>query len=112
MKPAKRIRVYIGEDERYQGKPLFEAILLEARESGLAGATVFRGFMGYAPNASHVSNARIELLAGNLPMVVDIIDDEERIRGFLPFLRRVVKTGIVTCSDVKSERVIPDEAAG
>lgn len=104
------MRIFIGEDERYQSRPLFEAIVLAAREHGLAGATVSKGFMGYAPNAPHVSNAMIELLAEKLPVVVDIVDDEECVRGFLPFLRRAVKSGIVICSDVESERVVPEEA--
>lgn len=111
MKTAKRVRVFIGEDERYRGRPLFEAILLAARENGLAGATVFKGFMGYAPNAE-VSTADVLLLAENLPIVVDIVDDEERIEGFMPFLERAVKTGIVVRSDVETEQVVPEEAEG
>ncbi|HJQ29564.1 MAG TPA: DUF190 domain-containing protein, partial [Rubrobacter sp.] len=51
MRRARRVRVFVGEDERYQGRPLFEAIVLAAKEHGLAGATVFKGFMGYAPHA-------------------------------------------------------------
>lgn len=108
LKPTKRVRILIGEDERYRGKPLFEAIVLAARENGLAGATVFKGFMGYAPHAD-ISTARILRMAENLPMVVDIIDEEERIRDFLPFLISAVRTGIVICSDVESEQVILEE---
>jgi uncharacterized protein len=111
MRPAKRLRVFIGEDERYRGKPLFEAVVLAARDHGLAGATVFKGFMGYAPNAD-ISSSGIVRLAENLPMVVDIVDDAERIRDFLPFLRRAVQTGIVICSDVESEQVVPEETPG
>jgi PII-like signaling protein len=71
MRSATRVRVFIGEDERYQGRPLFEAIVLAAREEGLAGVTVFRGFMGYAPHAD-IATAGILRLAENLPIVVDI----------------------------------------
>lgn len=110
MRLAKRLRVFIGEDERYRGRPLFEAIVLVAREHGLAGATVFKGFMGYAPHAD-ISSAGILLLAENLPVVVDIVDDEERIRAFLPFLRRTVANGIVICSEVEAEQVISEEAS-
>ena len=106
MKHAKRMRVFVGEDERYRGRPLFEAIVLAAKEHGLAGATVFRGFMGYAPHAD-IATAGILRLAENQPVVVDIVDEEERIEGFLPFLKRAVKTGVVVSSDVESEQVVP-----
>lgn len=107
MERKKRIRVFIGEDERYRGRPLFEAIVLAAREQGLAGATVFRGFMGYAPHAD-IAAAGILRLAENLPVVVDIVDDEESLENFLPFLTRAVKTGIVISSSVESEQVVPE----
>lgn len=107
MRRAKRVRVFIGEDERYRGRPLFEAIVLAAREQGLAGATVFKGFMGYSPHAD-IATAGILRLAENLPIVVDIVDSEERIDGFLPFLRRAVETGIVISSDVEAEQVVPE----
>jgi PII-like signaling protein len=107
VRRAKRVRVFIGEDERYRGRPLFEAIVLAAREQGLAGATVFKGFMGYSPHAD-IATAGILRLAENLPIVVDIVDSEERIDGFLPFLRRAVETGIVISSDVEAEQVVPE----
>ena len=107
MRRARRIRVFVGEDERYQGRPLFEAIVLAAKEHGLAGATVFKGFMGYAPHAD-IATAGILRLAENLPVVVDIVDSEERIKGFLPFLRRAVRTGIVLSSLVEAEQVVPE----
>lgn len=107
LRSSKRVRVFISEDERYRGRPLFEAIVLAARERGLSGATVFKGFMGYAPHAD-IAAAGILRLAGNLPVVVDIVDEEERVDGFLPFLEEAVKTGFVICSDVESEQVIPD----
>jgi PII-like signaling protein len=107
---ARRVRVFMGEDERYRGRPLFEAIVLEAKERGLAGATVFRGFMGYAPHAD-VATAGILRLAENLPLVIDIVDTEERVEAFLPFLRRVVKTGLVVSSEVEAEQILPDEGA-
>lgn len=107
---ARRVRVFVGEDERYRGRPLFEAIVLEAKERGLAGATVFRGFMGYAPHAD-IATAGILRLAENLPLVVDIVDTEERVEAFLPFLRRAVRTGVVVSSEVEAEQVLPDEGA-
>ncbi|HEX6710168.1 MAG TPA: DUF190 domain-containing protein [Rubrobacter sp.] len=101
------MRIFVGEDERYQGRPLFEAIVLTAKERGLAGATVFKGFMGYAPHAD-IATAGILRLAENLPVVVDIVDSEERIEDFLPFLRRAVRTGIVLSSLVEAEQVVPE----
>lgn len=108
MRRASRLRVFLGEDERYRGRPLYEAILLAARDRGLAGATVFRGFMGYGPQAD-VSSAGILLLADNLPVVVDVVDEAERVESLLPFLRRSVGAGMVIRSEVYSEQVIPDE---
>ena len=105
------MRVFVGEDERYRGRPLFEAIVLQAKERGLAGATVFRGFMGYAPHAN-IATAGVLRLAENLPLVVDIVDSEERMEAFLPFLRRAVRTGLVVSSEVEAEQVLPDEGAG
>src|SRR5215213_3694071 len=107
MRPARRVRVFVGEDERYRGRPLFEAIVLEAKERGLGGATVFRGFMGYAPHAD-IATAGILRLAENLPVVVDIVDSHERVEAFLP---RAVRTGMVVSSEVEAEQVIPDGGA-
>jgi uncharacterized protein len=107
MRSATRVRVFVGEDERYQGRPLFEAIVLAAREEELAGATVFKGFMGYAPYAE-IATAGILRLAENLPVVVDIVDSKEKIEGFMPFLKRAVRTGIVLSLRVDAEQVIPE----
>ena len=107
---ARRVRVFVGEDERYRGRPLFEAIVLAAKERGLAGATVFRGFMGYALHAD-IATAGVLRLAENLPVVVDIVDTEERVQAFLPFLRRAVGTGLVVSSEVEAEQVPPEERA-
>lgn len=106
MRRAARLRVFLGEDERYRGRPLYEAILLAAREQGLAGATVFRGFMGYGPQAD-VSSAGIVLLAENLPVVVDVVDEPERVERLLAFLKRSVRAGMVIRSQVYAEQVTP-----
>jgi PII-like signaling protein len=87
---------------------LFEAIVLAAREHGLAGATVFGGFIGYAPHAD-IATAGILRLAGNLPVVVDIVDSQDKIDGFMPFLERAVRTGMVLSSRVEAEQVVPEE---
>jgi PII-like signaling protein len=109
MRGATRVRVLVGEDERYRGRPLFEAIVLAAREQGLAGATVFRGFMGYAPHAD-IATTGILRLAENLPVVVDIVDSPDKIEGFMPFLKRAVRTGMVLSSPVEAEQVPSEEA--
>ena len=106
MRSATRVRVFVGEDERYRGRPLFEAIVLAAREQGLAGATVFRGFMGYAPHAD-IATTGILRLAENLPVVVDIVDSRDRIEGFMPFLMRAVRTGLVLSPPVEAEQAVP-----
>jgi uncharacterized protein len=81
--------------------------VLAAREEGLAGATDFKGFMGYAPHAD-VATAGILRLAENLPVVVDIVDSKEKIESFMPFLKRAVRTGIVLSSRVDAEQMIPE----
>ncbi len=108
MRSATRVRIFVGEDERYRGRPLFEAIVLAARERGLAGATVFRGFMGYAPHAD-IATTGILRLAENLPVVVDIVDSRDKIDGFMPFLKRAVRKGLVLSSSVEAEQVVPGE---
>jgi len=112
LKSARRIRIYVSEDERYGGKPLFKAILIAAWESGLAEATAVKGYIGYSLTAPRISTVLIMDLAINLPVVVDIVGDEERIHGFLAFLKRAVGTGIVICSDVDSEQITVDETPG
>jgi uncharacterized protein len=107
MRSATRVRVFVGKDERYQGRPLFEAIVLAAREEGLAGATVFKGFMGYAPHAD-IATAGILRLAENLPVVVDIVESEGNMGSFMLFLKKAVRTGIVLSSRVEAEQVIPE----
>ena len=105
------MRVFVGEDERWRGRPLFEAIVLAARDRGLAGATVFRGFMGYSPHAD-VATAGILRLAENLPVVVDMVDDADRIGALLPFLGRAVRTGMVLRAGVFAEQVLPGRPQG
>jgi PII-like signaling protein len=89
------LRIFVGESDRFQGQPLFEAIVQEARKRGLAGATVFRGCEGYGAK-SRIHTARILRLSEDLPMVVEIVDAEEKIQEFLPVLDGMVKEGLVT----------------
>jgi PII-like signaling protein len=89
------LRIFVGESDRWQGKPLFEAIVQEARSRGLAGATVFRGFEGYGAH-SRIHTSRILRLSEDLPIVIEIVDAEDRIQEFLPVLDDMVQEGLAT----------------
>jgi PII-like signaling protein len=96
---GKLLRIFIGESDRWQGKPLYEAIVLAARAHGLAGATVLRGPMGFGAN-SHIHTAKILRLSEDLPMVIEIVDLEVRIDAFLPVLDEMVAEGLITLESV------------
>jgi hypothetical protein len=98
---AMLLRIYLGEDDKFQHQPLYEAIVLKARERQLAGATVLRGPMGFG-RSSHLHTAKILRLAENLPVVVEIVDSEEKIRGFLPALEGLVGSGLVTLEKIEA----------
>jgi len=98
---AMLLRIYLGEDDKFQHQPLYEAIVLKARERQLAGATVLRGPMGFG-RSSHLHTAKILRLAENLPVVVEIVDSEEKIRGFLPALEGLVASGLVTLEKIEA----------
>ncbi len=97
---GKLLRVFVGESDRWHHQPLFEAIVLKARELGLAGATVLRGPMGFGAN-SHLHTAKILRLSMDLPMVIEIVDTEEKINLLLPYLDEMVQEGLVTLEDVR-----------
>lgn len=97
---ALRLRIFIGESDRYKGKPLFEAVVEAARKSGLAGATVLRGMLGFGAN-SRVHTSKILMLSEDLPLVVEIVDQAGKIEGFLPWLDEAVTEGLVTMEPVK-----------
>ena len=86
---AMLLRVFVGEQGRHDSRPLYEAIVLAAREHGLAGATVLRGVLGYG-QSSRLHTAKILRLSGDLPMLVEIVDSEARIRAFLPTLETMM----------------------
>jgi PII-like signaling protein len=98
---AMLLRIYLGEDDKFQHQPLYEAIVLKAGEKQLAGATVLRGPMGFG-RSSHLHTAKILRLAENLPVVVEIVDSEEKIRGFLPALEDMVVSGLVTLEKIEA----------
>ena len=92
---ASLLRIFVGEDERSEGRPLYEAIVLKAREQHLAGATVLRGPMGFG-RSSHLHTAKILRLSEDLPVVIEIVDSEEKIAAFLPVLDSLMTSGLVT----------------
>ena len=94
------LRIFIGETDKYQGKPLYEQILLEARKLNLAGTTVLRGILGFGAT-SHVHSAKFLDLSEDLPIVVEIVDTEESLKKILPFLDETVKEGLITMEEVK-----------
>ena len=94
------LRVFIGESDRWEHKPLYEAIVLKARELHLAGATVLRGPMGFG-KSSRLHTAKILRLSADLPLVIEIVDSEEKIQSFLPALDEMMKGGLVTMEKVK-----------
>ena len=94
------LRIYIGESDRHEGKPLYEWIVLKARESGLAGATVLRGILGFGPS-SKISTFKILRLSEDLPVVIEIADTEENLENFLDLINGVIKEGLVTIENAQ-----------
>ena len=99
-KDAMLLRIFIGESDHYEHKPLYEAIVLQAREAHLAGATVLRGPMGFG-KSSRLHTAKILRLSMDLPLVIEIVDSEEKIRAFLPALNGMIGGGLVTLEPVE-----------
>jgi PII-like signaling protein len=97
------LRVFLGENDRTDGRPLYEAIVVKAREMGLAGATVLRGPLGYG-HASRLHSAKILRLSGDLPMVVEIVDAEDKVEAFLPWLDQAMSGGLATIERVQVRR--------
>lgn len=99
-KEALLLRIYLGESDRYQHKPLYEALVLKAREMHLAGATVLRGPMGFG-HSSRLHTAKILRLSEDLPLVIEIADSEEKINDFLQAIDGMMQSGLVTLEKVK-----------
>lgn len=97
---AMLLRIFIGETDRCGHQPLYEAIVMKAREMHLAGATVLRGPMGFG-HSSRLHTAKILRLSGDLPLVIEIVDSEEKIQAFLPALEPMIGSGLVTTEKVQ-----------
>lgn len=96
---AQLLRIFIGEADKWDGKPLYEGIVHRARQRGMAGATVLRGLMGFGAH-SRLHTAKILRLSEDLPIVIEIVDTPERIESFLPELDQMMQEGLITLEKV------------
>ena len=94
------LRIFIGESDKVDGKPLHEVIVKEARKCGMAGATVLRGFLGFGAS-SRIHTSKVLRLSEDLPLVVEIVDAEEKIEEFMPFLDGIIGEGLITKEKVR-----------
>lgn len=97
---GKLLRIFVGERDRWKGQPLYTALVEELRHAGLAGATVFKGIEGFGGH-SVVHAARVFDLSTDLPVLIEVVDSEEKIRAFLPTIERMVREGLVTLETVE-----------
>ncbi|HEV8125600.1 MAG TPA: DUF190 domain-containing protein [Gemmatimonadales bacterium] len=102
------MRIHLGERDRHQGKPLYEAIVMLLRERHYAGATVYRAIMGFGASA-HVRTDRIEVLSLDLPVIVEVVETEERIQAILPELDQMIGGGLITLEKVRVIMYRPGE---
>ncbi len=100
-KDAMLLRIFIGEGDELKGAPLYQKIVEKAREQKLAGATVLHGPMGFG-KSSHLHTAKILRLSMDLPMIIEIVDTEDKIQGFLPHLDGMIQGGLVTLEKVQA----------
>ncbi|MEP7325493.1 MAG: DUF190 domain-containing protein [Gemmatimonadota bacterium] len=103
------MRIHLGERDRHQGKPLYEAIVMLLRERHYAGATVYRAIMGFGASA-HVRTDRIEVLSLDLPVIVEVVETEERIQAILPELDQMIGGGLITLEKVRVIMYRPGES--
>ena len=104
---ATLLRIFVGQDERYQSQPVYEAIVMKAREHHLAGATVLRGPLGFG-HSSHIHTTKVLRLSQDLPIVVEIVDTEAKIGAFLPVLDAMIGSALVTLEKVQVLRYGPN----
>ncbi len=94
------LRIFIGESEKFEGKPAYEAIVLKARELNMAGATVIRGIMGFG-KTSRIHTAKVLEMSGDLPLIVEIVDTEDKLNNLIPVIEKMHKGGMVTLEKVR-----------
>jgi uncharacterized protein len=111
---GKLLRIFIGESDQWEGRPLYQAIVRRLREEGLAGATVIRGIEGFGAH-SHLHTARILRLSEDLPLLIEVVDSEDRIQQVLPIIEEMIPEGLVTLENVEIlayRANAPDSAEG
>ena len=97
---ASLLRIFIGESDKLHGRPLCEVIVEKAREKGLAGATVLRGFLGFGAN-SRIHTSKVLRISEDLPLVIEIVDEENKINELLPELDKIIGEGLITLEKVR-----------
>jgi uncharacterized protein len=107
LSDAERLRIYISESDKHGSRPLYEAIIEAARAHHLAGATVLRGLMGFGAK-SHIHTAKVLCLSENLPVLIEIIDQPNKLAQFMPVLDGLIGDGLVTVEKVKAFAYIVD----
>lgn len=107
-KEATLLRIFIGESDHHQGKPLYEALVMKARELHLGGATILRGPLGFG-KSSHLHSAKILRLSEDLPIVVEMVDSREKIDEFLAATNGMIRSGLVTLEKVQVLQYGPNE---
>ena len=100
VETAVRLRIFCGEDDKYEGRPLYEEIVVQAQASHLAGATVFKGYLGYGAR-SGLHAAKILRASHDLPIVVEILDTEDKVNAFLAILGQLLSGGVATVEKVQ-----------
>jgi uncharacterized protein len=110
VETAIRLRIFVGEDDQYKGRPLYEEIVVQAQHSRLAGATVFRGYMGYGA-VSGLHLGKILRSSRDLPIVVEILDSEGKVTAFLEVLDRLLSGGVATMEKVQMFRYVKTSRA-
>jgi PII-like signaling protein len=90
------LRIFIGEADKHEGRPLYEWIVLQAREQGMAGATVLRGMMGFGANTRQIHTFRFDTLSEDMPVVIEIVDTQGKLEKFLELIEPHIKAGLVT----------------
>ncbi len=99
------LRIFIGESDKQQGKPLYEWLVIEARKRGMAGATILRGMMGFGAHSAVIHTFKIERLSEDLPVVIEIVDSQEKIEDFLNFAESQIKRGMLATVEKVQVRV-------
>ncbi len=103
------LRIFLGESDKYQHRPLYEWIVMQARDMDMAGATVIRGIMGFGPKTRTIHTFKIERLSEDLPIVIELVDTNEKIENFLKYISWFLQEGLVTVEKINIRRYCSDQ---